>query len=369
MSFLLITGSIMAASIFLIEKLCRLFGIELKRSSLVLCAVMAFVVNALAIALSPFLTHAHYARLFGLVVLAAGIVTLFNERLLRHDEAEQAAKAAAQQLPVGEMPHREKKAEEMAAVPEQKDVAEQPEEAPAPQATPKKAPAKPKKAPVVPQKAPAKPQKAPSEMPAAKKQPAEPHLPLIVGAKGSAADQAARQLPAAAAKAPEETKPSASPRPVTIPAPAAAAIAAIDAMDSLDALLDYILQTDEVPAKVYAARRALARYGSDSYAPFLMIELANLYKDNAAYASAIEVYAQALQNPIIADNAAMAEKFREALLYLRTVLSILKRHQATAMKFPDIPDAWMQEIEAADEQAEQAEKHHPDLEEDKHEEK
>lgn len=362
MSFLLITGTIMATSIYLIEKLCHFAGIELKRSSLILCAIMAFVVNALAIALSPFLTHAHYVRLFGLVVLAAGIVTLFNERLLRHDEAKQ-AQAATHQPEPAEAPLPEKeKAAPAESVPAEKKAAHVPEN-PIEKAAEKSMGTPPQK-PV--------PEKAPAKIPAPGKERALPHKPLIVGAKGSAAETAAQdiqvlpQLPAAKPQPEEKPAPQ---QPVTIPAPAAAAAAAISAMDSLDALLDYILQSDDVPSKVYAAQLAIDRYEGDSYAPFLMIELANLYKDNAAYESAIAVYEQALQKPIIADNAAMAGKFQETLLYLRTVLSILKRHQATAMKFPDIPDAWMQEIEAADEQAEQAEKHHPDLGEEKHEEK
>lgn len=56
MTFILLTGSIMAISIFLIYRLCRLAGIEMKWISLVLCAVLAFIVNALAISMSAFWT-------------------------------------------------------------------------------------------------------------------------------------------------------------------------------------------------------------------------------------------------------------------------------------------------------------------------
>ena len=79
MTFILLTGSIMAVSIFLIYRLCRLAGIEMKWISLVLCAVLAFIVNALAISMSAFLDRTHYFRLGVLVVLAAALVTLVNE--------------------------------------------------------------------------------------------------------------------------------------------------------------------------------------------------------------------------------------------------------------------------------------------------
>ena len=51
MIFILVTGSIMAISISLIYRLCRFFDIEMKWSSLVLCAVMAFIVNGAAISM------------------------------------------------------------------------------------------------------------------------------------------------------------------------------------------------------------------------------------------------------------------------------------------------------------------------------
>ena len=85
MIFLLTTGSIMAISIFLIYRLCRFFHIDMKYSSLLLCAVLAFVVNGAAIIMSPFLDKAHYLRLGLLVVVAAALVTFYNERLLRRE--------------------------------------------------------------------------------------------------------------------------------------------------------------------------------------------------------------------------------------------------------------------------------------------
>ena len=89
MTFILVTGSIMAVSIFLIYHLCRFIGIEMKWLSLVLCAVMAFLVNAVAISMSPFLDRSHYLRLGVLVIAAAAIVTLFNEHLLRRSQKDE----------------------------------------------------------------------------------------------------------------------------------------------------------------------------------------------------------------------------------------------------------------------------------------
>lgn len=87
MYFFLVVGGGMAVAIFLIYQLCRLAHIEVKLSSLVLCAVLALVVNVLAVKMSPFLDRGHYIRLGLMVVAAAAVVTVFNERLLRREEA------------------------------------------------------------------------------------------------------------------------------------------------------------------------------------------------------------------------------------------------------------------------------------------
>ena len=55
--FFLITFAIMSLSILLIHKLTQLVGFELKYSSLVLCAVMALIVNFAALTVSSSLTR------------------------------------------------------------------------------------------------------------------------------------------------------------------------------------------------------------------------------------------------------------------------------------------------------------------------
>ena len=95
MTFFVVTAAIMAVSILLIYKLCRFFGLELKWISLVLCAMMAFGVNGATIILSPFLDQSHYLKLTALVLVAAGVVTLINDYLLRREHRQLAAAGGA----------------------------------------------------------------------------------------------------------------------------------------------------------------------------------------------------------------------------------------------------------------------------------
>ena len=122
---------------------------------------------------------------------------------------------------------------------------------------------------------------------------------------------------------------------------------AISRMDSLDAILDFAYEAKDAAPKdaICAYREAITRYSDDDYAPFLIIELGNLYKEQANYSGAIATYKQALDMPIIAQNAAMCQEFTKNIHYLGTVQDILAKHAALSTPFPQIPGEIMQEIE------------------------
>ena len=124
-------------------------------------------------------------------------------------------------------------------------------------------------------------------------------------------------------------------------------LAKIEAMDSLDSILDYAYEhQQQIPdAAICAYQQAIARYPEDSYTPFLVIELGNLYKDQASYHEAISTYIQALNMPIIAVNDAMKREFTKNIRYLGSVQDILSKHHALSTPFPKISREIMQEIE------------------------
>ena len=375
MTFILAAAGIMAITIFVIDYLCQHFGIGLKRSSLVLCALVSFAINGAIILISPYLDRSHYLRLGGLVLIAAGCVTLYNERLLRR-EAAQAAKAtkAAEPAPVVQAvkatePEAStetvpaKPAEEFSAapgpVPEVKheatvksapDVEPKPEPTakaePKPEPAVKPAPkAEPKPEPVVKPAPKAEPKPEPVAKPAPKAEP----KPEPMAKPAQKAEPKPEPTAKPAPKPKQNPAPVQKPQPVRLPEPAAAFAARIGAADSLDALLD-IAYADKLAQgdALYLYQQATARYAGDDYWPFLVVELANIYKDCAAYDAAINTYEKALQQPMIASNTVMAAKFQETLDYLRRVQHILAKHHAEATPFPEIPTDWLQAAEQAD---------------------
>lgn len=368
MTFILITGSIMAISIFLIYRLCRFLGIEMKWTSLVLCAVMAFIVNGMAITMSPFLDRGHYLRLGILVVTAAAIVTLFNERLLRREEAMAGnitplatEVIAAEDMP-GSPPEVEQSAESEPLEPAAVETTAQAVTAEAPETSPA-------------EKAAAK-QAAEEAILAAEAQAAEKAAAERAKAQALAKAEAEAQKKALAEKAAQEAKlqeerAAAQRRQAAEEAERLAKEKAAQAeaqrlaqekaaahqqelqvtiaqMSSLDDILDYAYAAkSQTPQDaIFAYQEAIARYSDDDYTPYLIIELGNLYKEQADYRGAIATYAKAMHMPIIADNDAMRQEFSKNIRYLGTVQDILAKHSALSTPFPQIPGSIMQEIEA-----------------------
>lgn len=367
MIFLLTTGSIMAISIFLIYRLCRFFHIDMKYSSLLLCAVLAFVVNGAAIIMSPFLDKAHYLRLGLLVVVAAALVTFYNERLLRREEA------AAKTEPVIDEPD-----EVLAASPT---VTANPssEQTVTTDATASKLNQKqtidsnPKTA-ITAKSKPAAEQvsapKATNETLTEDKtqfMPAESSVTPVT-AKADMADKLitvasepmAAKVPVTMKADTADTLPenkAAVVEPISIAATAKDTVtlttaiesyaAAVAKLENLDDLLDYAYdhQASLPQAAICAYKRAIEQYPNDDYMPFLIIELGNLYKNQADYHSTISIYAKALKMPVIAQNDATRQEFVKNLRYLGIVQDILSKHNALSTPFAEIPAAIMQEIE------------------------
>ncbi len=416
MTFFAVTASIMAVSILLIYKLCRYFGLELKWISLVLCAVFAFGVNGATILLSPFLTQGHYLRLAALVLVAAAMVTLVNEYLLKRDrkrqlatadgtvltleeepeaaeaagaemlladsseagettgageelsqrlheamkannpppeaepvlqpadtQAEETAAAAAEEAPVEETPVTEAEtgAEAAELTEATGTVAEAVEETSEVEAAAEEAPAEnaaTETEEIVPEAEAEAPAEVPEETAAAPEEAAGP-------AEDEVEEPAEQQeeLPAAAEPAPEPVKEN----PPVLQDESDVAEAAVAELGTLDEILDYAYshKEKEPNAAIIAYQAAIDRYPEDSYTPFLIIELAGLYKERASYSEAINLYAESLGMPIIAGDDAMVQEFSKTLRYLGTVQDILSKHHALATPFSKLTPEILQEIE------------------------
>ena len=99
----------MAASILLLHRIAIFFGCPIKYKPLILCAVMAFLVNFATLNISPFLTRMHYALILIFVLAASLGVTLYNAHLLKKDRLTASASIRGEP-PADEQPAEAKKA-------------------------------------------------------------------------------------------------------------------------------------------------------------------------------------------------------------------------------------------------------------------
>ena len=122
-----------------------------------------------------------------------------------------------------------------------------------------------------------------------------------------------------------------------------------EATETLDSILD---KAYDARAKGYVwqamafYKKALERYNNDEYAPFVAIDLANLYKENALYSKAIKTYEDALKLPAVAQNDLTKKEFTSTLEYLRIVREVLFKNHAASTPFGKISKEILQEIDA-----------------------
>ena len=128
--------------------------------------------------------------------------------------------------------------------------------------------------------------------------------------------------------------------------------------DTPDEAEDTFETLDDILDKAYAERSkghawqaielyktALERYRNDDYAPFVAIDLGNIYKEEALYSKAIKVYENALNLPAVKDNDEIRKEFADNLEYLRVVRDVLLKYHALSTPFGKLSKEILQEID------------------------
>ena len=95
-----------------------------------------------------------------------------------------------------------------------------------------------------------------------------------------------------------------------------------EGLDSMDALLDFgFAQTGagayELALLAYST--ALEQYRNDDYAPFIIIDMVNLYKSQGRYQEAIDCVHNAMDIPAIQESPAYQQNFQNYLAQLKSI--------------------------------------------------
>lgn len=248
----------MSVCIIAIYKIARKLGAELSLSALVLCGVSALIINFMAIRVNPFLTKTYYYILGTMIIFAATGTTCYNKYLLyrRSKLAVHGALSEDEEITQADLP-------------------EETDELPETQVT------------------------------------SEPET--IVEAE--VAEEPETTAEAEVTEEPEtisEAQPAEEAPVPTLP----------EGLDSMDALLDFAFAQTGAGAyelALLAYSTALEQYRNDDYAPFIVIDMVNLYKSQGRYQEAIDCVHNAMDIPAIQENPAYQQNFQNYLAQLKSI--------------------------------------------------
>ena len=387
MTFFLLAAAIMAASILFLHRIAIFFDCPIKYKPLILCAVMAFLVNFATLNISSFLTATHYAIILIFVLAASLGVTFYNARLLKKErltasadirgkpEAEEASETAADETTADEVDAVEETADEVANEDEAAEATaeETVDEVEAAEATAEETADEAEAAEATAEEAADEDEaaEATAEETAEETEAAEATVEEAADeteAAEATAEEAADEVDAANATAEEAADEAVDEEdldlePAVLPSEEERQRAkdelkelteAVSRLHSMDDYLDYADKEsrEHRPRRaVFAYKQALGLYWNDDYAPFIAINLGNTYKEMGDYEAASETYEAALALPATQKSVAMQQEFHRSVGYLRTVQHILASHGIAHTPFAQIPPEVSAEIESAAQEA------------------
>ena len=280
----------MSVCIISIYKIARKLGADISLSALVLCGVSALIINFMAIRVNPFLTKTYYYILGTMIIFAATGTTCYNKYLLYRRS----------RLAVHGAPSEDEKITQVTSEPEtivEVEVAEEPE--------------------IMAEVEVAEEPETTAE--------AEVTEEPETTAEAEVAEEPEIMAEAEVTEEPETT--AEVQQAVEAPLPALP-----EGLDSMDALLDFAFAQTGAGAyelALLAYSTALEQYRNDDYAPFIIIDMVNLYKSQGRYQEAIDCVHNAMDIPAIQESPAYQQNFQNYLAQLKSI-----SHSAASTQSP-----------------------------------
>ena len=281
----------MSVCIITIYKIARKLGAELSLSALVLCGVSALIINFMAIRVNPFLTKTYYYILGTMIIFAATGTTCYNKYLLYRRS----------RLAVHGAPSEDNEITQVTSEPEtivETEVTEEPE--------------------IMAEVEVAEGPEIMAEVEVTE----EPEIMAEV----EVTEEPKTTAEAEVAEEPETT--AEAQQTVEAPLPTLP-----EGLDSMDALLDFAFAQTGAGAyelALLAYSTALEQYRNDDYAPFIIIDMVNLYKSQGRYQEAIDCVHNAMDIPAIQESPAYQQNFQNYLAQLKSI-----SHSAVSAQSPE----------------------------------
>ena len=281
----------MSVCIISIYKIARKLGADISLSALVLCGVSALIINFMAIRVNPFLTKTYYYILGTMIIFAATGTTCYNKYLLYRRS----------RLAVHGAPSEDEKITQVTSEPEtivETEVTEEPE--------------------IMAEVEVAEEPETTAE--------AEVTEEPETTAEAEVAEEPEIMAEVEVTEEPETTAEAQQAEEAPVPA-------LPEGLDSMDALLDFAFAQTGAGAyelALLAYSTALEQYRNDDYAPFIIIEMVNLYKSQGRYQEAIDCVHNAMDIPAIQESPAYQQNFHNYLAQLKSI-----SHSAVSTQSPE----------------------------------
>ncbi|BBB93087.1 MAG TPA: hypothetical protein PKA28_01365 [Methylomusa anaerophila] len=120
------------------------------------------------------------------------------------------------------------------------------------------------------------------------------------------------------------------------------------ASDSLDDLLDYAFWHKErryFDSALSAFQKALKLYPGSEAAPFLVVEVGDLFKHRGAYDEAISIFIEGRNLPQLKNDVLLEQEFISTIAYLRIIKNVLVQHCLGSIPYSLIPESIRYEID------------------------
>ena len=279
----------MSVCIISIYKIARKLGADISLSALVLCGVSALIINFMAIRVNPFLTKTYYYILGAMIIFAATGTTCYNKYLLYRRSRLAIHGAPSEDNEITQVTGEPETIVEVAEEPEimtEAEVTEEPETTAEVEVT---------------------------------EEPETTAEVEVTEEPETTAEVEVTEEPETTAEVQQAVE---APLP-TLP----------EGLDSMDALLDFgFAQTGagayELALLAYST--ALEQYRNDDYAPFIIIDMVNLYKSQGRYQEAIDCVHNAMDIPAIQESPAYQQNFQNYLAQLKSI-----SHSAVSTQSPE----------------------------------
>ncbi len=356
MTFFLIVPSVMIVSVFLVHGIFNRLGLRMHFGALIICAVLSIAADVGAAMFSTAPDKNYFINLSGLILGAAFIATVTNYFLVKQKVAAEKIEAETRAAYLEDLAERIERAEEIKTVEKVPEPVERPKVSLIKKTKPKKiSRVKPFESAKIEDKIKLEPIKKVETSKILETTAEGKTVKKFEPEKISKTDAESKKIPVQikppepAKKIPVQTKSSEPakkiPAQVKPPEPVKKFSANSETLDDILELAYSEKSQGHSWQAIAAYQKALEKYHNDDYAPFVAIDLGNVYKEMAMYAKAIKTFEDALELPAVKRSAKTTADFKKNIVYLRTVQSVLLRHQALTTPFSRISKIYLREIE------------------------